>query len=113
MVYAMTRAELEATQAEYARVAQLAPPEVSAELKAERTAELEARARGAELAELGQAEAGRAWLAQADAADVRATELEGKAEVYAAWEEDHRAERDAAELAQAELDRRNAAERQR
>jgi hypothetical protein len=113
MVYAMTRAELEATQAEYARVAQLAPPEVSAELKTERTAELEARSRGAELAELGQAEAGRAWLAQADAADVRATELEGKAEVYAAWEEDHRAERDAAELAQAELDRRNAAERQR
>ena len=113
MVYGMTRAELEATQAEYARVAQLAPPEVSAELKAERTAELEARSRGAELAELGQAEAGRAWLAQADAADVRATELEGKAEVYAAWEEDHRAERNAAELAQAELDRRNAAERQR
>ncbi len=113
MVYAMTRAELEATQAEYARVAQLAPPEVSAELKAERTAELEARSRGAELAELGQAEAGRAWLAQADAADVRAEVLEGKAEVYAAWEEDHRAERDAAERAQAELDRRNAAEHQR
>ena len=112
MVYAMTRGELEATTAEYERIAQHAPPEVSAELKAERTAELDARARGAELEASGQREAGQAWQAQADAADVRATELEGQAEGYSAWEAEHRAERELAERARAELARRNAAERQ-
>ena len=113
MVYAMTRGQLEATTAEYERIAQAAPPEVSAELKAERTAELEARARGAELEASGQREAGQAWQAQADAASVRSTVLEGKAERYSAWEAEHRAERELAERARAELDRRNAAERQR
>ena len=113
MVYAMTRGELEATTAEYERIAQHAPPEVSAELKAERTAELDARARGTELAELGQREAGQAWQTRADAADVRATVLEGKAEAYTAWEAEHRAERELAERARAELDRRKTAERQR
>ena len=113
MVYAMTRGQLEATTAEYERIAQHAPPEVSAELKAERTAELDARARGTELAELGQREAGQAWQTRADAADVRATVLEGKAEAYTAWEAEHRAERELAERARAELARRNTAERQR
>jgi conjugative relaxase-like TrwC/TraI family protein len=112
MVYAMTRGELEASTAEYERIAQHAPPEVSAELKAERTAELDARARGVNLEAAGQAEAGRAWQVRADAADVRATELEGKAEAYTAWEAEHRAERELAERARAELARRNAAERQ-
>ena len=113
MVYAMTRGQLEATTAEYERIAQHAPPEVSAELKAERTAELDARARGTELAELGQREAGQAWQTRADAADVRATVLEGKAEAYTAWEAEHRAQRELAERARAELARRNTAERQR
>ena len=113
MVYAMTRGQLEATTAEYERIAQHAPPEVSAELKAERTAELDARARGTELAELGQREAGQAWQTRADAADVRATVLEGKAEAYTAWEAEHREERELAERARAELARRNTAERQR
>ena len=112
MVYAMTRGDLEATQAHYERIAQHAPPEVSAELKAEHTAKLEARARGAELEASGQREAGQAWQARADAADVRATEREGQAERYSAWEAEHRAERELAEAARAELARRNAAERQ-
>ena len=46
MVYAMTRGQLEATTAEYERIAQHAPPEVSAELKAERHGRADARARG-------------------------------------------------------------------
>ena len=112
MVYAMTRGDLEATQAHYERIAQHAPPEVSAELKAEHTAKLEARARGAELEASGQREAGQAWQARADAADVRATEREGQAERYSVWEAEHRAERELAEAARAELARRNAAERQ-
>ena len=112
MVYAMTRGDLEATQAHYERIAQHAPPEVSAELKAEHTAKLEAQARGAELEASGQREAGQAWQARADAADVRATEREGQAERYSVWEAEHRAERELAEAARAELARRNAAERQ-
>jgi hypothetical protein len=112
MVYAMTRSDLEATQAHYERIAQHAPPEVSAELKAEHTAKLEAQARGAELEASGQREAGQAWQARADAADVRATEREGQAERYSVWEAEHRAERELAEAARAELARRNAAERQ-
>ena len=113
MVYAMTRGQLEATVAEYERVAQAAPPEVSPQLRAERLAEADARARGAELFVLGQHDAAQIHLDQADRADVRATVLEGQAEAYAAWEEAHRPERDAGERARAELDRRNAAERQR
>jgi hypothetical protein len=113
MVYAMTRGQLEATTAEYERIAQAAPPEVSAELKAERQAEADARARGAELFVLGQHEAAQIHLDQADRADVRGTVLEGKAEAYTAWEAEHREERELAERARAELDRRNAAERQR
>ncbi len=113
MVYAMTRGQLEATTAEYERIAQAAPPEVSAELKAERQAEADARARGAELFVLGQHEAAQIHLDQADQADVRGTVLEGKAEAYTAWEAEHREERELAERARAELDRRNAAERQR
>ena len=112
MVYAMTRGDLEATQAHYERIAQHAPPEVSAELKAEHTAKLEAQARGAELEASGQREAGQAWQARADAADVRATEREGQAERYSVWEAEHRAERELAEAARAELARRDAAERQ-
>ena len=113
MVYAMTRGELEATQAHYERIAQHAPPEVSAELKAEHTAELDARARGAELeASSASTRPAQAWQDQADAADVRATVLEGQAEAYSAWEAEHRAERELAERARAELARRNAAERQ-
>ena len=99
-------------QAHYERIAQHAPPEVSAELKAEHTAKLEAQARGAELEASGQREAGQAWQARADAADVRATEREGQAERYSVWEAEHRAERELAEAARAELARRNAAERQ-
>ena len=112
MVYAMTRGDLEATQAHYERIAQHAPPEVSAELKAEHTAKLEAQARGAELEASGQREAGQAWQTRADAADVRATEREGQAERYSVWEAEHRAERELAEAARAELARRDAAERQ-
>ena len=111
MVYAMTREELTATTAHYEQVAAQAPLEVSAQLKAERLAEADARARGAELEAQGH-QAGQAWLAQADAADVRGTELEGQAERYTAWEAEHRAERELAEAARAELARRNAAERQ-
>ena len=111
MVYAMTREELAATTAHYEQVAAQAPLEVSAQLKAERLAEADARARGAELEAQGH-QAGQAWLAQADAADVRGTELEGQAERYTAWEAEHRAERELAEAARAELARRNAAERQ-
>ena len=113
MVYAMTRGQLEATTAEYERIAQAAPPEVSAELKAERQAEADARARGAELFVLGQHDAAQIHLDQADQHDVRGTVLEGKAEAYTAWEAEHREERELAERARAELDRRNAAERQR
>ena len=113
MVYAMTRGQLEATVAEYERVAQAAPPEVSPQLRAERLAEADARARGAELFALGQHDAAQIHLDQADRANVRATVLEGQAEAYAAWEEAHRPERDAGERARAELDRRNAAERHR
>ena len=85
---------------------------MTAELKAEHTAKLEAQARGAELEASGQREAGQAWQARADAADVRATEREGQAERYSVWEAGHRAERELAEAARAELARRNAAERQ-
>ena len=112
MVHAMTRGDLEATQAHYERIAQHALPEVSAELKAEHTAKLEAQARGAELEASGQREAGQAWQARADAADVRATEREGQAERYSVWEAEHRAERELAEAARAELARRDAAGRQ-
>ena len=65
------REELAATTAQYERVAQHAPPEVSAELKAERTAEAGGAGPRGRAGGAGPAEAGQAWLAQADAADVR------------------------------------------
>ena len=83
-----------------------APPEVSPELKAERLAEADAQARGAELTALGDHQAAQEAQARADAADVRATVLEGQAEVYARWEADTAAERRSAELARAELEAR-------
>ena len=106
LVWAIPRAELEATVAAYERVAATAPREVSAELKAERQAEADARARALELRAQGQAELAAQAEARADAGNVRATELEGAAEVYAAWEESTAPKRKAAELAQAELSRR-------
>jgi hypothetical protein len=112
LVYAMTRGQLEATRAHYEHIAQDAPPEVTAELKAEHTAKLEAQARGAALEADGQREAGQAWQARADAADVRATEREGQAARYTAWETEHQAERELAEAARAELARRLTAGRQ-
>ena len=93
MIWSMTRGQLEATVAAGERVKATAPPEVSPELKAERLAEADARARGAELAALGDHQAAQEAQARADAADVRATVLEGRAEVYARWEADTAAER--------------------
>ena len=84
---ACPRAELEAHVAAYERVQATAPREVSAELRAERLAEADARARALELRAQGQPELAAQAEARADAGNVRATELEGQAEVYAAWEE--------------------------
>ena len=106
MIWAMTRGQLEATVAAGERMKATAPPEVSPELKAERLAEADAQARGAELAALGDHQAAQEAQARADAADVRATVLEGQAEVYARWEADTAAERHAAELARSELEAR-------
>ena len=106
MIWAMTRGQLEATVAAGERMKATAPPEVSPELKAERLAEADARARAAELAALGDHQAAQEAQARADAADVRATVLEGQAEVYARWEADTAAERRSAELARAELEAR-------
>ena len=83
-----------------------APREVSAELRAERQAEADARVRTLELRAQGQTEQAAQAEARADAGNVRATELESAAEVYAAWEESTSPQREAAELAQAELGRR-------
>jgi hypothetical protein len=105
-VWAIPRAELERTVAAYQRVRASAPREVSAELRAERLAEADARARALELRAQGHAELAAQAEARADAGARRAAELEGAAEVYAAWEETTATERGAAELAQAELDRR-------
>ena len=85
---------------------------MSAELKAEHTAKLEAQARGAELEASGQREAGQAWQARADAADVRATELEGKAERTPHGRPSTGQSASWPRRARAELARRNAAERQ-
>ena len=106
MIWAMTRGQLEATVAAGERMKATAPPEVSPELKAERLAEADAQARAAELAALGDHQAAQEAQARADAADVRATVLEGQAEVYARWEADTAAERRAAELARSELEAR-------
>jgi len=106
LVWAISRAELEATVAAYERVAATAPREVSAELRAERQAEADARVRTLELRAQGQTEQAAQAEARADAGNVRATELERAAEVYAAWEESTSPQREAAELAQAELGRR-------
>ena len=106
LVWAIPRAELEATVAAYERVAATAPREVSAELRAERQAEADARVRTLELRAQGQTEQAAQAEARADAGNVRATELESAAEVYAAWEESTSPQREAAELAQAELGRR-------
>ena len=103
MIWAMTPGQLEAKVAEYDRLKATAPAEVSPELRAERVAEADARARGAELAVLGDHQAAQEAMARADAADVRATVLEGQAEVYAQWEQHTAADRREAELAQAEL----------
>ena len=110
MIWSMTRGQLEATRAEYDRVKATAPPEVSPQLRAERLAEADARARGAELAALGDHQAAQEAQARADAADVRATVREGQAEVYARWEASTAADRRSAELAKAELERRATAE---
>ena len=110
MIWAMTPGQLEAKVAEYNRLKATAPPEVSPELKAERLAEADARARSAELSALGQHEAAQKAQARADAADVRATVLEGQAEVHAQWEDGTAADRRLAEQAKAELERRVAAE---
>jgi fused signal recognition particle receptor len=107
-VWAVPRAELEATVAAYERVAATAPREVSAELRAERLAEANARARALELRARDQAELAAQAEARADAGNVRATELESAAGVYASWEESTAPQRAAAELARAELDRRGA-----
>ncbi len=106
MIWAMTRGQLEATVAAGERMKTTAPPEVSPELKAERLAEADTRARGAELAALGDHQAAHEAQARADAADVRATALEGRAEVYAQWEADTAAERRSTELARSELEAR-------
>jgi hypothetical protein len=105
-VWAIPRAELEATVAAYERVRATAPREVSAELRAERLAEADARARALELHAQGQAELAAQAEARADAGARRAVELEGAAVVYASWEESTAPRRAAAELAQAELNRR-------
>jgi hypothetical protein len=105
-VWAIPRAELEAQVAAYQRVQATAPREVSAELRAERLAEADARSRALELRAQSQAELVAQAEARADAGDIRATELEGHAEKYTAWAAATAAERAAAELAQAELDRR-------
>ena len=99
-------AAAEAPQERVAEAQATAPPEVSPELKAERLAEADAQARAAELAALGDHQAAQEAQARADAADVRATVLEGQAEVYARWEADTAAERHEAELARSELEAR-------
>ena len=106
MIWAMTRGQLEATVTTGERLKATAPPEVSPQLKAERLAEADAQARTAELATLGDHQAAQEAQARADAADVRATVLEGQAEMYARWEADTSAERHEAELAQSELEAR-------
>ncbi len=108
-VWAVPQAALERTVAVYERVQATAPREVSAELRAERLAEADARARALELRAQGHAELAGGAEARADAGALRAVELEGQAAVYASWEETTAAERAAAELAQAELDRRGTA----
>ena len=102
----MSQGELEAHVAAYERVRVTAPQEVSAELRAERLAEADARARALELRAQGQAElAGQAEV-RADADGLRAVELEGRAEVYMSWEKSTAAQRHQAELAAGELERR-------
>jgi hypothetical protein len=105
-VWAVPRAELERTVAAYERVHATAPREVSAELRAERLAEADARTRALELHALGQAELAAQAEARADAGAHSAVELEGAAAAYATWEEITAPHRAAAELAQAEVDRR-------
>jgi hypothetical protein len=105
-IWAIPRAELETQVATYQRIQATAPREVSAELRAERLAEADARVRALELRAQGQAELAAQAEARADAGAVRATELEGHAEKYTAWTETTADERAAAELAQAELERR-------
>ena len=109
MIWSMTRGQLEATKAA-GRMRATAPPEVSPQLRAERLAEADARARAAELAALGDHQAAQEAQARADAADVRATVHEGQAEVYTRWETSTAADRRSAELAKAELERRATAE---
>jgi len=106
LIWAVPRAELEAQIAHYERVAATAPREVSAELRAERIAEADARARALALAGQGQPELAAQASARADAGDVRAAVLEGQVGRYAAWEQTTATDRQVAELAQAELDRR-------
>ena len=95
----MSRGELEGHVAAYERVQVTAPREVSAELRAERLAEADARARALELRAQGPLELAAHAEVRADAGNVRATELEGQAEVYAGWEESTAAQRHQAELA--------------
>jgi hypothetical protein len=95
----------------YERVQVTAPREVSAELRAERLAEADARARALELRAQDQAELAALAEARADAGGLRAAELEGQAEVYADWEESTGGQRHQAELAAEELERRSAGTR--
>ena len=77
-----------------------------AKLRAERQAEADARARALELQAQGQPELAAQAFVWADASNIRGTELERAAKMYAAWEESTAPQREAAELALAELGRR-------
>jgi hypothetical protein len=107
----MSQGELETHVAAYERVQVTAPREVSAELRAERLAEADARARALELHAQSQSELAAQAEARADAGNVCAVELEGAAKVYADWEESTAAQRHQAELAAEELERRAAGKR--
>jgi hypothetical protein len=107
----ISQGELETHVAAYERVQVTAPREVSAELRAERLAEADARARALELRAQSQLELAAQAEARADAGGLRAVELEGQAEVYADWEESTAAQRHQAELAAEELERRAAGTR--
>jgi hypothetical protein len=102
----MSQGELEAHVAAYERVQVTAPREVSAELRAERLAEADARARALELRAQSQPELAAQAEARAAAGGVRAVELESQAGIYADWEESTATQRHQAELAAEELERR-------
>jgi conjugative relaxase-like TrwC/TraI family protein len=102
----MSQGELEAHVAAYERIRATAPREVSAELRAERLAEADARAQTVELRARGQADLAAQAGARAGAGAQRAAELEAAAGMYTAWEESTTGQRHQAELAAEELQRR-------